>query len=234
MSAIRANPLFDLRQNSPLCSLDFPPSLKLPPDCAPSGGFLQSALSSVTVAPRRLNVSAGHGGTSLPVWSRGARFHQDLLFKLSMYSSHSTGREDFFLMLHSLQQGTRLSLVLRPPRARGMTWSMVRFLNPTFWPQYQQVPVEVFCCHQRLRRSSLALLRSTRMRASSMLSREKKSLIMRPVRRAGVAAPGRQGRVIRPRRLDPRLQPLPWPSPGPARRCRRNGLCGAATVAIAC
>ena len=39
--------------------------------------------------------------------------------------------------------------------------------------QYQQVPLAVFCCHQRVRRSSRALFFSRRMMASSMASRLK-------------------------------------------------------------
>ena len=50
----------------------------------------------------------------------------------SRYSFHSTGRAFFFLVLQALQQGTRLSLVERPPLESGMIWSMVRFLKPTF------------------------------------------------------------------------------------------------------
>ena len=46
-------------------------------------------------------------------------------FKLCKYSSHSIGKSVFFLVLHSLQETTRLSLVLLPPRDNGTTWSMV-------------------------------------------------------------------------------------------------------------
>ncbi len=47
------------------------------------------------------------------------------------YSSHSAGRRYLFLLLQSLQAGTRLLLILFPPLLRGMTWSMVNCEGPT-------------------------------------------------------------------------------------------------------
>ncbi len=52
-----------------------------------------------------------------------------------MYSSHSIGSECFFLLLHSLQAGTRLPFVDLPPRMTGIIWSMVRSLDITVVPQ---------------------------------------------------------------------------------------------------
>jgi len=47
----------------------------------------------------------------------------------------STGVVVFFLLLQSLQHGTQFDRTDFPPRATGMTWSIVRFAAPTCRPQ---------------------------------------------------------------------------------------------------
>jgi len=66
-------------------------------------------------------LSGKRGGSCLTVlWCYG-----ETGYKLSS----SGGRSVFFAMLHSLQQGTRLPLVERPPLDRGMIWSIVSSLT---------------------------------------------------------------------------------------------------------
>ena len=59
-------------------------------------------------------------------WEKAIYYSAEVRF---MYSSHSIGRECFFLLLHSLQAGTTLPLVDLPPRIIGIKWSMVIFLG---------------------------------------------------------------------------------------------------------
>lgn len=51
------------------------------------------------------------------------------------YSSHSIGKRYLFLLLQSLQAGTRLPLLLFPPLIRGTIWSMVNSPGLTCRPQ---------------------------------------------------------------------------------------------------
>ena len=44
-----------------------------------------------------------------------------IFFKFCIYSSHSTGNNDFFFILHSLQQGTIFIFSEYPPRESGIT-----------------------------------------------------------------------------------------------------------------
>ena len=46
---------------------------------------------------------------------------------------HSKGSKYFLSLLHSLQQGTRLDLMLFPPLVKGMRWSMVSSLAGNFF-----------------------------------------------------------------------------------------------------